>query len=148
MIFYTLASNISFRPFSIEDTRVMQPAGQHLNIETTIRAPHEIYYEELLKHKRGLPLWFPGSSLDLPLTYRQNGTSLGDVGITQIDEPFDFLFNLFLPADDPTHVNKGVPDSFQPLALDRCDPSDIPCDIPGSSVGSSTIRRSVHTELS
>jgi len=87
MIFYTLASNISFRPFSIKDTRVMQPAGQHLNIETTIRAPHEIYYEELLKHKRGLPLWFPGSSLDLPLTYRQNGTSLGDVGITQIDNP-------------------------------------------------------------
>jgi len=120
----------------------VQPGEQHQIIETTIRAPYEIYHEELLKQKRGLPLWFPGPSLDLPLTYRRDGVNVGDVGIIQMDEPFDFLFNLFLPATHPIN-SKGVPDSFQPLG--ECDTYEIPCDMRGGSVGSRSVHRSVHS---
>ena len=87
----------------------MQPIRRDPVIETTIRALYEIYHEELLKQKRGLPLWFPGPSSDLPLTYRRDGINIGDVGIMQLDEPFDFLFNIFLPASHPIN-SKGVPD--------------------------------------
>jgi len=139
MIFHT-SSNISFRPFTIKDNGV-----EHQIIETTTRAPYEIYYEELLKQKRGSPLWFPGPSLDLPLTYRRNGTNVGDIGIIQIDDPFDFLFNIFLPADHPIN-SKGVPDSFQPLG--ECDISEASSDMRGGSVGSSSVCRSVHSEPS
>jgi len=145
IIFYI--SNISSCPFPVKDTTVVQPGelGQHQIIETTIRAPFEIYYEELLKQKRGLPLWFPGPSLDLPLTYRRNGINVGDVGIMQIDEPFDFLFNIFLPENDPIN-SEGVPDSFKPLG--KCDISEVPCDMRDGSVGSKSVRRSVHSEPS
>jgi len=93
---------------------------------TSFRAPYEIYYEELLKQKRGSPLWFPGPSSNAPVQYRHNGVNVGDVGIFRIDEPYDFLFNIFLPADDPINA-KGVPEDFRPLELGEtyeewCDP--------------------------
>ena len=123
----------------------MHPGREHQIIETTIRAPFEIYHEELLKQKRGLPLWFPGLSLDLPLTYRREGINVGDVGIMHLDEPFDFLFNIFLPANHPIN-SKGVPDSFRPLR--GCDTSEIPCDMQSGSVGSPSVRRYVDSESS
>ena len=101
-------------------TEVDQPSQDQSNIR---RAHDEIYYDELWKHKRGSPLLFPGPSDDLPLPYRQNGFDVGDVGILKKDKPFDFLFNIFLPSDDPINA-KGVPDSFQPCQLPPCDTSD------------------------
>ena len=102
-------------------------------------APHEIYYEELQKQKRGSPLWFPGPSSNVPLPYRHNGVNVGDVGVFRIDEPFDFLFNVFLPADHPINA-KGVPEDFQPLEPgetfeERCDPN-------GGCIGSAQVSQS------
>ena len=119
MIFYTSIISLSF--LSLKGTSVVHPETQHL-IETTIRAPYEIYSEELLKQKHGPPLWFPEPSLDLPRPYRQNGINVGNIGILQIDEPFNFIF---LPADDPINF-KGIPESFQPLG--ECDISEVPRD--------------------
>src|SRR6266508_5900095 len=62
-------------------------------------ALHEIYHDELLTQGRGLPLWIPGPTPSLPQAYRQDGISVGDVGIIRTDGPFDFLFNILLPAD-------------------------------------------------
>ena len=83
--------------------------------------------------------------MDLPLTYRRDGINVGDVGIMQLDEPFDFLFNIFLPDGHPIN-SKGVPDSFQPLR--ECETSEIPCDMQGGSVGSPSVRRYVDNESS
>ena len=106
---------------------------------TSFRAPQEIYYEELLKQKRGSPLWCPGPSSDDPVEYRRNGVNVGDVGIFEINKPFDFLFNIFLPADNPINA-KGVPKDFRPLKLgetfeERCDPN-------GGCIGSSLVSQS------
>lgn len=106
---------------------------------TSVRAPHEIYYEELLQQKRGWPLWFPGPSSNVPAQYRHNGVNVGDVGIFRIDEPFDFLFNIFLPADDPINA-KGVPEDFRPLEL--CETFEERCDQNGGCIGSSLVSQS------
>ena len=84
------------------------------NIEAVTRADHEIYYSHLLTKKRGSPLWIPGPGMQLPIEYRRQGISIGDVGIITESGGFDFLFNIFLPADHPIHV-RGVPESFCPL---------------------------------
>jgi len=112
---------------------VNQPSQGHSSIR---RAHHEIYYDELWKYNRGSPLWFPGPSDDLPLPYPQNGFDVGDVGILKTDKPFEFLFNIFLPADDPINA-KGVPDSFQPCPLPQ-----VPCDT-GDITGSCFVSPSV-----
>jgi len=86
-------------------------------------ADHEIYHEHLLLKKRGIPLWVPGPSKNLPPEYRRKGIAFGDVGILHHSGEFDFLFNVFLPADHP--INRaGVPESFCPL-----DPKKVEHDI-------------------
>jgi hypothetical protein len=87
----------------------------HCLSETVVaRADHEIYYHQLLTKKRGSPLWVPGPGTQLPVEYRRQGISIGDVGIITSTGEFDFLFNLFHPADHP--INGGfVPQTFSPL---------------------------------
>jgi len=51
--------------------------------------------------------------------YQARGISIGDVGFFTESGEFDFLFNICLPADDPTGINPGqdeVPDGFQPIS--------------------------------
>jgi len=144
MMFFT--HQIShFVHFSIKDTSIVQPRIQHQIVETTIHAPYEIYHEEFYKQKHGSPLWFPGPSLCLPLPYCQDGINVGDVEIIQIDEPFNFLFNIFLPTDNLIN-SKGVPDSFQPLG--ECDISEVTSDMRGGSARSLSVCWSVHSEPS
>src|ERR1700722_16423504 len=73
------------------------------------------YVRHLLPKKLGYPLWYPEPSANLPEQYRQNGTSIGDVGILSTDQ-FDFFFNITLDADDPINEN-GVSDGFVPIDL-------------------------------
>jgi len=80
----------------------------------TARADHELYYNQLLTKKRGSPLWIPGPGMQLPVEYRVQGISIGDVGIITSTGTFDFLFNIFLPASDPIN-NGNVPHAFSPL---------------------------------
>jgi len=84
------------------------------NSEVVTKADHEIYYYQLLTKKRGSPLWIPGPGMQLPIEYRRQGISIGDVGIITQSGGFDFLFNIFQPAGHPVNV-RGVPGSFCPL---------------------------------
>ncbi|KAH8998268.1 hypothetical protein EDB86DRAFT_2850011, partial [Lactarius hatsudake] len=43
---------------------------------------------------------------------------VGDVGFTR-DGKFHRLFNVLLPADDPSHESRGTPDDHEPLQLGR-----------------------------
>jgi len=85
------------------------------NSEVVTKADHEIYYYQLLTKKRGSPLWTPGPGMQLPIEYRRQGISIGDVGIITQSGGFDFLFNIFQPAGHPINVQRGVPASFCPL---------------------------------
>jgi hypothetical protein len=56
--------------------------------------------------------------MQLPIEYRRRGTSIGDVGIITSTGEFDFLFNIFYPANHP--INRGVvPQDFSPLSLEE-----------------------------
>jgi hypothetical protein len=87
-------------------------------LSRTARADHEIYSDQLLTKKRGYPLWVPGPGMQLPIEYRRQGISIGDVGIITSTGEFDFLFNIFHPANHP--INRGlVPPGFSPLSLEE-----------------------------
>lgn len=77
-------------------------------------ADYEVYYNQLLAKKRGSPLWVPGPGMQLPIAYRRRGVSIGDVGLVYCSGGFDFLFNIFLPADHPIHRGR-VPGGFHPF---------------------------------
>jgi hypothetical protein len=82
-----------------------------------------MYCEELIRcgvDKGDIPLWAPGPSRRLPAEYQRNGISIGDVGIISRPGVFEFLFNIFHPADNP--INRGrVPGAFVPFSEDDAD---------------------------
>ncbi|KAF9525999.1 hypothetical protein CPB83DRAFT_725788, partial [Crepidotus variabilis] len=64
----------------------------------------------------GTPLWIPGPSTSLPISYRRKGVSIGDVGTLTKQGAFRFFFNIFEEAT--SDINGGmVPDGFVPLRL-------------------------------
>jgi len=75
------------------------------------QADHEIYYNQLSAKKRGSPLWIPGPGTHHSAQYRKQGISIGDVGIVTRDGRFDFLFNIFQPANGDIN-SRGAPRSF------------------------------------
>ena len=76
----------------------------------------EIYCNQLLRQKRGFPLYVPESRQTLPEEYRRTGVAIGDVGRITPAGSFDFFFNIYLPADHPIN-NNDVPENFCPLPL-------------------------------
>jgi hypothetical protein len=80
--------------------------------------------------------------MQLPIEYRRQGLSIGDVGIITSIGEFDFLFNIFYPADDP--INDGmVPMGFLPLSRQNLE-RDVRKAIhygPGTYLTSSSVRR-------
>ncbi|KAJ7707394.1 hypothetical protein B0H17DRAFT_869245, partial [Mycena rosella] len=61
----------------------------------------EIYCSQILRQKRGFPLYVPGPQQILPEDYQRTDVSIGDVGRVTPEGIFDFFFNIYLPADDP-----------------------------------------------
>ncbi|KAJ6614151.1 hypothetical protein B0H10DRAFT_1699531, partial [Mycena sp. CBHHK59/15] len=67
----------------------------------------------------GYPLWDPQPASDLPLEYRKQGVRIGDVGFITPNGGFYFLFNICVPSTDPINSQNGVPDDFEPLAINE-----------------------------
>ncbi|KAJ7614116.1 hypothetical protein FB45DRAFT_938019 [Roridomyces roridus] len=74
----------------------------------------ESYCSQLLRCGRGFPLYLPGPGGNFPPEYQRHGVSIGDVGSVTPRGGFDFLFNIYLPVDDPVNVI-GTPENFCPL---------------------------------
>ncbi|KAJ6520870.1 hypothetical protein DFH09DRAFT_1373202 [Mycena vulgaris] len=94
-------------------TNVREPAGPS-NTTGDGYSESGIYCSQLLRQKRGFPLYVPEPQQNLPEEYQRNGVSLGDVGRVTLDGIFDFFFNIYLPADHPINEN-DVPQDFTPL---------------------------------
>ncbi|KAF9485682.1 hypothetical protein BDN70DRAFT_538166 [Pholiota conissans] len=77
---------------------------------------NKIYEKHFRPLQRGFPLWIPGPDRCLPLAYRRNGVSIGDVGTITPGGAFSFMFNIFLPAAHPINPPE-LPVGFEPLDL-------------------------------
>ncbi|KAF8176618.1 hypothetical protein K438DRAFT_70350 [Mycena galopus ATCC 62051] len=105
--------------------------------QTAVHSESGNYCKQLLRQGRGTPLYLPGPQVNLPAEYRRRGVAIGDVGRVTPEGGFDFLFNIYLPADHPT--NAKVPDDFVPLSpydLDDVAHNDFD---PGNYVSSSSV---------
>ncbi|KAJ6588066.1 hypothetical protein B0H19DRAFT_1366784 [Mycena capillaripes] len=85
-----------------------------LNSLDEIFSPSEIYCSQLLRQKRGFPLYVPDPHINLPAAYRRCGIAIGDVGRVTPEGMFDFFFNIFLPPEDPINEN-DTPEDFFPM---------------------------------
>ncbi|KIM36660.1 hypothetical protein M413DRAFT_286395 [Hebeloma cylindrosporum] len=66
------------------------------------------FYCSLLAMRRGLPIWSPGPNLELPISYRRKGVSIGDVGLITERGSFGYLFNITLSIEHPDNP-RGLP---------------------------------------
>jgi hypothetical protein len=100
----------------------------------------EIYCNQLVRRKRGFPLYVPGPQPNCPAEYQKTGVSIGDVGRITEEGIFDFFFNIYLPADHPIN-NNDVPEDFAPLRhYFSKDVLDLPYR-PGNYVSTSSVQR-------
>ncbi|KAJ7929701.1 hypothetical protein B0H13DRAFT_1540946, partial [Mycena leptocephala] len=100
----------------------------------------EIYCNQLVRRKRGFPLYVPGPQPNRPAEYQKTGVSIGDVGRITEEGIFDFFFNIYLPADHPIN-NNNVPENFAPLPhYSSEDVLDLPYR-PGDHVSTSSVQR-------
>ncbi|KAJ7305416.1 hypothetical protein DFH08DRAFT_721236 [Mycena albidolilacea] len=99
----------------------------------------EIYSHQLLRRKRGFPLYDPEPQ-PVPEEYQKCGVAIGDVGRITPEGSFDFFFNIYLEADHPIN-NNDVPENFSPLQRYKSrDLYDRPYP-PGSHVSTSSVQR-------
>lgn len=86
------------------------------NLLDNNRSPTEVYYNQLLRQNRGVPLHCPAPRDSLPQVYQERAVLIGDVGRITTEGFFDFFFNVYHPATHPINVN-GVPEDFCPLEM-------------------------------
>ncbi|KAJ7620421.1 hypothetical protein FB45DRAFT_150649 [Roridomyces roridus] len=101
-----------------EPSAVREPPPQpiaHLTTPERLYSDSESYCSQLLRRGRGFPLYIPAPRGNLPPEYGYRGVSIGDVGRVTPEGVFDFLFNIYLPADHPINDN-DVPENLSPLA--------------------------------
>ena len=75
----------------------------------------EVYCGQMLRQKRGFPLYEPAPQINLPAEYQRHGVSIGDVGRVRPEGIFDFFFNIFLPPEHPINAN-DTPEDFSPMS--------------------------------
>ncbi|KAF7334970.1 Pleiotropic drug resistance ABC transporter protein [Mycena venus] len=111
-----------------------------INIMNDSFSESEIFCNQLLRQKRGFPLYVPEPPQTLPTEYQECGVQIGDVGTITPEGSFDFFFNVFLPADHPINDN-DVPENFQPLSGYR--PKDLQTQSygAGSEVSTASVQR-------
>ncbi|KAJ6463969.1 hypothetical protein C8R45DRAFT_877963, partial [Mycena sanguinolenta] len=116
---------------SVWDLHIPDPTTASLQITES-----QSYCSQMLRQGRGFPLYDPDPQSSLPRKYRKHGVAIGDIGAITSEGAFDFLFNIYLRADDP----KKVPRDFDPLPL--YDPVDISHHAfhPGNCVSTSSVR--------
>jgi hypothetical protein len=90
--------------------------GQFASSLAMSHVANEVYVRRLLTQGHGYPVYGPKPDDNLPLEYRDRGTSIGDLVIITPDGTIDFLFNICLPWDHP--VNDGrTPECFEMVNL-------------------------------
>ncbi|KAJ7211414.1 hypothetical protein GGX14DRAFT_450181, partial [Mycena pura] len=104
-----------------------------------IESESEVYRNQLLRQKRGFPLYVPKPQRNLPAEYQRRGLSIGDVGRVTPEGSFDFFFNIYLPADHPIHANY-VPEDFFPLLRYDSRDASLQDYEPGNYVSSHSVR--------
>lgn len=85
--------------------------------DTTEMTSQEIYVQNMLRKKRGYPLWIPSPNLSLPVHNRHTGVMVGDLGIITPEGGFDFLFNILHDRQDPINEARILPRQFHHLHL-------------------------------
>ena len=75
------------------------------------QSSNAIYERQMLRKKRGFPLWIPQPNTLAPLMHRQKGVIIGDLGRVTAYGAFDVLFNICEAAGHPNNPDelKGVP---------------------------------------
>jgi hypothetical protein len=93
-------------------------------------------------------MWIPEPDESLSPAYREEGRSIGEVGI-RTEGGFDVLFNACKEANDPINDN-GVPEDFEPIILEPRDVSkQTHMHSPGTTILSGGYRRhAVNVDLS
>ncbi|KAK7042623.1 hypothetical protein R3P38DRAFT_2891471 [Favolaschia claudopus] len=100
----------------------------------------DIYCGQMLRKRRGFPLYEPAPQANLPAAYQTHGVSIGDVGSITSEGMFDFFFNIFLPSDHPINGSR-TPTGFSPTQLyEAIDVSHFDYD-PASHVSTSSVQR-------
>ncbi|KAJ7167815.1 hypothetical protein C8R46DRAFT_1094240 [Mycena filopes] len=96
-------------PLNFHSRTPLYPQPEHL-----LHSNEALYVHLMLNQHRGYPLFRPFLSTTLPLPYLSRGVSVGDVGFITENGLFDFLFNIYLPADHAIN-REGVPADFTPF---------------------------------
>ncbi|KAJ7227452.1 hypothetical protein GGX14DRAFT_419634 [Mycena pura] len=109
-----------------------------------IYSESELYCHQLLRQKRGFPLYDPKPRATLPQEYRRTGIAIGDVGRVTPEGGFDFFFNIYLPAEHPINAN-DVPDAFSPLPAPTIRDLDVDDHNPGDSVSTPSVQENETT---
>lgn len=112
------------------------PDASFVHQECIHESDSEIYVCHLLPAKRGYPLWRPKpQGARLPITYKQEGVKIGDVGTLNEFGGFSYLFNIFHPADHPINVGRVPPDFKSLPAEEYLDVEEVPIEFePGTHV--------------
>ncbi|KAJ6451949.1 hypothetical protein C8R45DRAFT_916431 [Mycena sanguinolenta] len=125
-------------PSNVNAGQIVQPS----NTKDEVFSYCQNYCNQMLRQGRGFPLYIPGPSRLLPDEYQVNGVQIGDVGTVTPEGLFDFLFNVYLPADHPININ-GVPEGFLPLPRYNDQTDIIVIDHgPGDYVSTSSVHKS------
>ncbi|KAH9481496.1 hypothetical protein JR316_0006023 [Psilocybe cubensis] len=103
-------------PASPAFSKIQHVAGFPNLIEPREHNPPDIYCRALSMLGNGFPTWI-GYTPQLPEPYSKRSVEVGDVGYLNEWGNFVFVFNLFLPSNDPLNqmFTEGFPEGYFPL---------------------------------